>query len=106
MKRAVKNQLKYRKKDRNTVIRKCFKKECVKNCYFPWFDIAIEVINANDIEPVTFVVTLRKLIVKRRGILETIFIVVLGYCAKSSFCNLCKAFLIHSATPLTISILS
>lgn len=45
--------------------------------------IAIEVINANDVEPAAFVVVLRELILKERFNLEIILMVGLGNCDKT-----------------------
>ena len=46
-------------------------------------DIAIEVINANDVEPAAFAVVLRELILKERFNLEIILMVGLGNCDKT-----------------------
>ena len=45
--------------------------------------IAIEVINANDVEPAAFAVVLRELILKERFNLEIILMVGLGNCDKT-----------------------
>ena len=45
--------------------------------------IAIEVINANDVEPAAFAVVLRELILKERFNLDIILMVGLGNCDKT-----------------------
>lgn len=45
--------------------------------------IAIEVINANDVEPAAFPVALRELVLKERVNLEIILMVGLGNCDKT-----------------------
>ena len=45
--------------------------------------IAIEVINANDVEPAAFALVLRELILKERFNLEIILMVGLGNCDKT-----------------------
>jgi len=82
MEKAV-GKLQREKKERMTIVRDHREKECDTECFGTWYPCALEVLRANDIEPVAFAVAMRELLTKGRGKFRNILITGPANCGKT-----------------------
>ena len=64
------------------IIRETLQKDCVEECFGNWYRCALEVLQGNNVESVTFAVAMRELLTKGRSKFRNILIVGTVNCCK------------------------